>query len=124
MWPERFSCKEDGSKRDFSALVGRMKVSAEFVTKRKAQKSTGSTIAQKSLKEGVHVAKRYCVTHLLNASQWKRGHFSMKKWVSEKHERWCMPAEGFRGHVATDSSLLGCRWQVVSMWLVSGAVGL
>ena len=25
----------------------------------------------------------------------------------EKHRSWCMPAEGFMGHVATDGSLLG-----------------
>ena len=31
----------------------------------------------------------------------------MKKWESEKHKSWSMPAEGFKGHVATDGSLLG-----------------
>ena len=47
------------------------------------------------------------VTHPLSESQWNRGHFSMTKWESEKHKSWCMPAEGFKGHVATDGSLLG-----------------
>ena len=43
----------------------------------------------------------------------------MKKWESEKHKSWGMPAEGFKGHVATDGSLLGtagkwraCGWSV------------
>ena len=47
----------------------------------------------------------------------QRGHFSMRKWESENHKSWCMPAEGFKGHVATDGSLLRKRWQVGSMWL-------
>ena len=47
------------------------------------------------------------VTHLLSESQWIRGTFSMMKWESEKHKSWSMPAEGFKGHVTTDGSLLG-----------------
>ena len=47
--------------------------------------------------------QRGIVTHPLSESQWNRSHFSMKKWESER----CMPAEGFRGHVTTDGSLLG-----------------
>ena len=46
----------------------------------------------------------------------------MKKWESEKHKSWSMPAEGFMGHVATDGSLLGsagkwgaCGWSVVQL---------
>ena len=36
----------------------------------------------------------------------------MKKWESEKHKSWGLLAEGFKGHVATDGSLLGTagRW--------------
>ena len=44
----------------------------------------------------------------------------MRKCESEKHKSWGMPAEGFKGHVATDGSLLGnagkseaCGWAVV-----------
>ena len=48
----------------------------------------------------------------------------MKKWESEKHKNWGLPAEGFKDHVATDGSLLGRRWQVGSMWLGSGTDGL
>ena len=44
---------------------------------------------------------------LLRESQWNRGYFSVKKWKSEKHKKLSMPREGFKGHVATDSSLLG-----------------
>ena len=54
---------------------------------------------------------------ILSESQWNRGHFNVKKWESEKHKNWCMPAEGLKGHVATDGSLLGtagkwgaCGW--------------
>ena len=65
------------------------------------------------------MAKRY-----FNASsQWKpmeQGLFSMRKWKSDTHKSWCIPAEGFKGHVATDGSLLGkagkwraCGWSVV-----------
>ena len=35
-----------------------------------------------------------------------RGHFSVTKWESEKHKSWGMPAEGSKGLVATDGSLL------------------
>ena len=51
--------------------------------------------------------QRGIVTHPLSESQWNKGHFSMKKWESEKHKSWSMPAEGFKGHVATDGSLPG-----------------
>ena len=50
------------------------------------------------------------------------GHFSVKRWESEKYKSWGLPAEGFRGHVATDGSLLGvtgkwsaCGWSVVQL---------
>ena len=46
----------------------------------------------------------------------------MRKWESQKHKCWSMPAEGFMGHVATDGSLLGnagkwgaCGWAVVQL---------
>ena len=46
----------------------------------------------------------------------------MKKWESEKHKSWCLPAQGCKGHVATDGSLLGmagkrwaCGWSVVQL---------
>ena len=48
----------------------------------------------------------------------------MKKWESEKHKSWCMPAEGFMGHVATDGSLAGYCWEVESTWVGSGTAGL
>ena len=57
--------------------------------------------------------------HPLGESQLNRGHFSMKKWESEKHESRDMPTEGFKGHVANDGFLLGtagkwcaCGWAV------------
>ena len=52
----------------------------------------------------------------------EQGHFSVREWESEKHKSWDMPAEGFKGHVATDGSLLGnagkweaCGWAVVQL---------
>ena len=46
----------------------------------------------------------------------------MKIWESEKHQSWSMQVEGFRGHVATDGSLLvvagkwgACGWAVVQL---------
>ena len=47
------------------------------------------------------------------------GDFSMRKWESEKHKCWGMPGEGFKGHVATDGSLLGQtgQWEHV-VWAV------
>ena len=41
--------------------------------------------------------QRGVVEHPLSESQWN-SHFSMKKWESEKHKSWCIPAEGFKGH--------------------------
>ena len=34
------------------------------------------------------------MTHPLSKSQWNRGHFRMKKWESERHKTWGLPAEG------------------------------
>ena len=66
--------------------------------------------------------QRGIVEHPLSGSQWNRGHFSMRKWESEKHKSWGMPDEGFKGHVAADGSLLGnsgrwgaCGWAVVQL---------
>ena len=71
--PGNWFWKEAGCRKDSSTLVGRMEVNATPVTRRKAQKSTGFTIAQngtrsdgrsqaesKILKGGVEVAKWYC----------------------------------------------------------------
>ena len=70
--------KEAVCRNDSSTKVGRMKVSAKPVTRRKVQKNTGSTIAQngtnsrdsrcfpkegaksENFKEGVEMAKKYC----------------------------------------------------------------
>ena len=44
----------------------------------------------------------------------------MKKWESEKHNSWNMPTEGFKGHVATDGSLLGTagKWGACGLSVV------
>ena len=53
-------------------------------------------------------------------SQRSRGHFSEKKWESEMHKSWSLPAEGFEIHVATDGILLVAgKWRtehVVGQW--------
>ena len=50
----------------------------------------------------------------------------MKRWESDKHKSCCLPAEGFRDHVATDGSLLAvagkwsaCGWSVVQLDLTT-----
>ena len=62
------------------------------------------------------------VTHPISESQWNRGHSSMKRWESEKHKKWGMPAEGFKGQVAIEGSPLGtagkweaCGWSVAQL---------
>ena len=72
--------------------------------------------------------QRGTVTHPPSESQWNRGHFSLKMWESEKTKSWCMPAEEFKGHVATDGSLLDtsvkwehvaglwCHWNMMKNW--------
>ena len=54
--------------------------------------------------KNVEVAERH-LTHPLSESQWNRSH--VKRWESEKHKRWSLPAKGFQGPVAADGSLLG-----------------
>ena len=125
---------------DFSTLVGQMKANAKLVTKGKVQKSTGSTIVQGGMKSGANsealrkleqkartskkewMWQRGIVTHHLSESQWNRCHFSVEKWESEKPKSWGLPAEGFKGHVATDGFFLGtagkwgaCGWSVVQL---------
>ena len=66
--------------------------------------------------------QRGIVAHPLSESQRNRGHFSVTKWESEKHKSCGVPAEGFKGDVATDGSLPGkagkwgaCGWAVVQL---------
>ena len=77
--PENCFWKEAGCRQDSSTLVGQMKVNVKLVTRRKAQKSTGFTVAEngtrsdgrsqrlsesgsksENLKEGVEMAKWHC----------------------------------------------------------------
>ena len=48
----------------------------------------------------------------------------MKKWESEKHKNWSMPAEDFKGQVVTDGSLLGTagKWRA-RVWSVNIPIG-
>ena len=66
--------------------------------------------------------QRGIVARPLSECQWNRGHYSVTKWKSEKHRSWCMPVEGFEGHVGTEGSLLGktgkwraCGWAMVQL---------
>ena len=132
--------------KGFSTLVGRMEVSVKRVTKqkryRKAQTQPLPRMARdqkgdprvfqkvgaksENVEGGVEVAKRYC--HASCESQWNRGRFSKKKWESQKHKSWSIPAEGLMGHVTSDDSLLGragkwgacggqwCSWIMMKGW--------
>ena len=121
MLPESWFWKEVGCRKDSSTLVGQMKANVKLDTKRKVQKITGSTIVQNGTRSdersqrlsesGSKKARtskkewkwqRGIVAHPLMESQWNRGHFRMTKWESEKHKKLGLPAEGFKGHVATD----------------------
>ena len=125
MRPESFSWKEDGRKRDYSMLAGRIPVNVKFARRRKVQKSIGSTTVQNgkgirrrsqrfsesgSKKRGLQrksgSGKEVFFDHLVSESQRNRGYFSMKKCESEKHKSWCMPAGDFMGRATTDGSLL------------------
>ena len=90
--------KEVGCRNDSSTLVGRMKVSAELATRRKALKNTGSTTAWYGTRsdEGFQLLsesgskkartsknewtwQRGIVEQPLKESQWKRDHCRMEK---------------------------------------------
>ena len=69
-------------------------------------------------------SQRGIVAHTLSESQWNRGHFSMKKWESEKHKRVVRASRRLGRPRGRRWVLVREGWKVVSMWLGSGAVGL
>ena len=81
----------------------------------------GMGAGSRNVEGGCELAKRSHVAPL-SESHWRRSHLTVRKWEAGKHHRWGMPVEGFRGHSATDGSLLGVsgRWEG-SMRKVSGA---
>ena len=72
-----------------------------------------------NFKDGVEVARRI-VTHPLCESRWNRGHFSVKKWESEKHKSWDILAKGVVGPCYHGRLFARKSGQVGSMWLGSG----
>ena len=122
----RHVARKLGCRSDSSTLVGQMTVSAKHVTKRKAQNSTGSTIAQNGTKSDVRSQRlsesgskkrepqrewkwqRGIATHPRIESKW----ISMKKWESDKHRRWGMPATA-PCWAALES--VACGWAVVQL---------
>ena len=95
---------------------------------RMARNQAGDSGSFRKLEQKARTSKnewkwqRGIVVHPLSESQWNRSHFSVRKWESEKHKSWSMPAEGFQGYVATDGSLLwndgkwgACGWAVVQL---------
>ena len=48
----------------------------------------------------------------------------MSKLESEKQKSWRFPAEGFQGSRCRGWFFAVCSWEVESMWLGGGAVGL
>ena len=90
------------------------------VVQKKAQRSTDCATAGTSKVDWKW--QRGITTHPLSESQWTKSHLIVRKWESEKHNSWCIPARGFRDHVATDGSLLGvagkwcaCGWSEVQL---------
>ena len=140
MWPEKSSCKVVDAKETIrSWLVGYQSMSSlpDGERHREAEalplprvvlSQTGDSSGFKKVgAKSKNLKKEWkwqrgIIVHPLSDNQWIRGHFSMRKWESEKHKSWSMPAEGFKGHVATDGSLPGtagkwgaCGWAVVQL---------
>ena len=141
MVPENWFWKELGCRRNSWTLVGQVKVNVKLVTRRKAQKSTGSTIAQNGTSSDGRFQRysesgskkrqpqkrsgsgKEVLSRILSVKTNGTGVTScMKKLQSEKHRSWSIPPEAFKGHVATDGSLLGtaekwsaCGWSVVQL---------
>ena len=139
---EVISGRRLGAEKSLPTLVGRMKVSAKPATRRKALKSTGSTTAQDGTRSEGRSQRlsgsgnkkrepqrksewkwqRGIVEHPLSESQWNRVTSGWKSGSRRSDKSWGIPAEGFKGHVATDGSLLGtagkwgaCGWSVVQL---------
>ena len=75
----------------------------------------------KNAQSGMELAERHHDAPR-SESQWVRSHFSVKRWESDKHQSWGLPAEGFRDHVATVFRFL--EWQEnLCVWVVSCAAG-
>ena len=122
-WTEKHRKKEEGTdKHRQNDCPEWYEVRREIpeVSKKLEQKARTSKKEWKS--------QRGIVEHPLSGNQWNKGHFSMRKWDSEKYKSWGMPAEGSKGHVATDGSSLGndgkrraCvgqwyRWTAMKRW--------
>ena len=68
--------------------------------------------------------QRGLVTHPFRESQWNGDHFQCDKVGVREAQQLGMPAEGSKGHVATDGSLLGtagkwgqwCSWIMMKNW--------
>ena len=125
---EDFSRKVDGRRRDYSMLMGRISRTMSSLPEggrhRKAEalplprmvrslRREVPEVFRTELEQKARTSKkawkwqRGIVEHPLSGSQRSRRRFSLRKWESEKHKSWGMPAQGFKGHVATDGSLLG-----------------
>ena len=138
---EVFFRNEAGCRSGCSTLVGRMKESIKPVTRWKVQKMhrlyhcpawheirreipeafRKCEKKEQNFKERMEVTKRYRRALKVKAngtgvtSGWKSGSLRNTK-------SWDMPAEGFKGHVATNGSLQGtagkwgaCGWSVVQL---------
>ena len=132
------------AKKDYSMLIGRISVNVKLARRRKAQKKhrlhhcpewyevrreIPEVFRKARTSEKEWKWQRGVVEHPLSGSQWNRGHFTMRKWESEKHKSWDMPEEGFKGHVAAVGSFLGktgkcgaCGWSVVQLDYDDGAL--
>ena len=121
-------------------MVGHAKRSVEDVTKKKARRSTdciarvgrkSETRSQKKWANGSKGPKhqrnigsgREESRHTLYVKvNERKSHLTVRRWESEQHKNWSMPAGGFRNLVATGGFLLGvsgkwsaCGWSVVQL---------
>ena len=67
--------------------------------------------------------QRGIVTHRLSGSQWNRGHFSWRKWKCQA-QMLGYTSRRLQGPRCHRRFFAGHCWEVVSMWLGGGAVGL
>ena len=63
------------------------------------------------------------MSHPLSNCDWREDYLSIEKVAVEQQSRVLVVLEGFRDHVTEDGSLMRGFVQVVSLWMVGGAIG-
>ena len=111
--PENWFWKEAGCRKDSSTLVGRITVNGGRHRKHRIHYCPEWNEVRREIPEAFR--------------KWEhKARDSKEEWKWQRallrilSVNWGTPAEGFKGHVATDGSLLV---KVGSMWSVGGAIG-